>query len=73
MRREGFEVNKKRVHRLWRQEGLKVFPTSSTKGGAFWVKGENGAKRKRAEHSDHVWSYDYFVIDRTENGHQLKM
>ena len=33
---------------------------------------ENGCKRKRAEHKDHVWSYD-FVIDRTEDGRRLKM
>ena len=33
---------------------------------------ENRAKRKRAKHKDHVWSYD-FVIDRTENGRRLKM
>jgi putative transposase len=24
LRREGWQINKKRVHRLWRQEGLKV-------------------------------------------------
>jgi putative transposase len=24
LRREGWPVNKKRVHRLWREEGLKV-------------------------------------------------
>ena len=24
LRREGWRVNKKRVHRLWREEGLKV-------------------------------------------------
>ena len=33
---------------------------------------ENGCKRRRAEHKDHVWSYD-FVMDRTEDGRQLKM
>ena len=33
---------------------------------------ENGCKRKRAEHKDHVWSYD-FVIDRAEDGRRLKM
>ena len=25
LREEGFEVNRKRVHRLWRKEGLKVY------------------------------------------------
>ncbi len=33
---------------------------------------ENGCTRRRAEHKDHVWSYD-FVMDRTEDGRGLKM
>jgi len=33
---------------------------------------ENGCIRKRAEHKDHVWSYD-FVMDETEDGRRLKM
>jgi len=70
LRREGRPVNKKRVHRLWRQEGLKV-PDRQRKrrrlGGA-----ENGCTRKRAGHKDHVWSYD-FVMDQTEEGRRLKM
>jgi putative transposase len=71
LRREGFEVNKKRVHRLWREEGLKV-PDKQHKRRRLLGDGENGSKRKRAEHTDHVWSYD-FVIDRTEDGRRLKM
>ena len=71
LRREGFEVNKKRVHRLWREEGLKV-PDKQYKRRHLWGDGQNGSKRKRAEHRDHVWSYD-FVIDRTEDGRRLKM
>ncbi len=71
LRREGFEVNKKRVHRLWREEGLKV-PAKQHKRRRLLGDSENGSKRKRAEHRDHVWSYD-FVIDRTEDGRRLKM
>src|SRR5215212_4532415 len=33
---------------------------------------ENGCTRKRAEHKDHLWSYD-FVMDRTDDGRRLKM
>ena len=33
---------------------------------------ENSCVRHRAEHKDHVWSYD-FVSDRTEDGRQLRM
>ena len=32
----------------------------------------NGCIRRRATHRNHVWSYD-FVMDRTEDGRQLKL
>ena len=73
LRREGWPVNKKRVHRLWRQEGLKV-PEKQHKRRRLLLLGgsENGCTRRRAEHKDHVWSYD-FVMDLTEEGRRLKM
>jgi transposase InsO family protein len=70
LRREGWSVNVKRVHRLWRQEGLKV-PQRQRKrrrlGG-----GENGCTRRRAERPNHVWSYD-FILDQTADGRSLKV
>ena len=33
---------------------------------------ENSCVRRRAEHKDHVWSYD-FLTDRTEDGRQLRV
>lgn len=73
LRREGWSVNKKRIHRLWREEGLKV-PAGKQRKRLRLAEGgsENGCTRKRAEHKDHVWSYD-FVIDETEDGRRLKM
>ncbi len=73
LRREGWSVNKKRVHRLWREEGLKV-PHKQRKRRRLLedVSEENGCTRKRAEHKDHLWSYD-FVMDRTDDGRRLKM
>lgn len=73
LRREGWPVNKKRVHRLWRQEGLKV-SDKQHKRRRLPILGnsENGCTRRRAEHKDHVWSYD-FVMDLTEEGGRLKM
>jgi putative transposase len=72
LRREGWPINKKRVHRLWRQEGLKV-PEKQHKRRRLLLGGsENGCTRRRAEHKDHVWSYD-FVMDLTEEGRRLKM
>jgi putative transposase len=73
LRREGWPVNKKRVHRLWREEGLKVPESKQRKRRRLILGGsENGCTRRRAEHKDHVWSYD-FVMDLTEDGRRLKM
>jgi len=65
-------VNKKRVHRLWRQEGLKVPQRQHKRRLLLLGESENGCTRRRAEHKDHVWSYD-FVMDLIEEGRSLKM
>jgi transposase InsO family protein len=73
LRREGWPVNKKRVHRLWRQEGLKVLEKQRKRRQLLLLGGsENGCTRRSAKHKDHVWSYD-FVMDLTEDGRRLKM
>jgi putative transposase len=71
-KREGWQVNAKRVYRLWREEGLKV-PAKQRKRRRF-VEGSsaNGCARKRAERKDQVWSYD-FVMDQSDDGRRLKM
>src|SRR5262249_43414482 len=61
LRREGWAVNRKRVHRLWRREGLKV-PQVQRKRRRLGAS-ENGCTRRRAERPGQVWSYD-FVIDQ---------
>jgi transposase InsO family protein len=70
LRREGWSVNRKRVHRLWRREGLKV-PRAQRKRRRLGH-GENGCARRRSERPDHVWSYD-FLYDQTADGRQLKI
>lgn len=70
LRTEGGCVNRKRVYRLWRQEGLQV-PGKSRKGKRLGDS-ENGCLCRRAEHINHVWSYD-FVADQTEDGRRLKL
>jgi putative transposase len=70
LRREGWSVNLKRVHRLWRREGLKV-PQVQRKRRRLGS-GENGCTRRRAERPNHVWSYD-FVMDQTADGRRLKI
>lgn len=71
LRREDWHVNKKRIYRLWREEGLRI-PDKQRKRRRLLGVGENGCPRRRAEHKDHVWSYD-FVMDRTEDSRTLKM
>ncbi len=71
LRREGWEVNKKRVLRLWREQGLKV-PHKQHKSRRLVGNGENGVSRRRAEYPGHVWSYD-FAMDQTEDGRRLKV
>ena len=65
LRREGWEVNRKRVYRLWRQEGLQVPKKQRKKRRSGTSAG--GCARLRAEHKDHVWAWD-FVFDRTAGG-----
>ena len=68
--REGWRVSLGRVQRLWRREGLRV-PQKRRKRRRLGS-AENGCTRLTAERPNHVWSYD-FVMDRTEDGRQLKM
>jgi len=66
----GWLVNDKRVERIWRQEGLKV-PAKQPKRGRIWD-GDGSCLRLRAQHRDHVWSYD-FVEARTHDGRKFRM
>ena len=68
MRREGFEVNAKRVARIRREEGLKV----SKRQRRMRRLGLSTAERQRAERPRHVWSWD-FVEDQTENGSRFRI
>ena len=70
LHREGWRVNHKRVERIWRREGLKV-PQRQPKRGRLWL-GDGSVVRRRAEHANHVWAYD-FVLDRTADGRPLRM
>jgi putative transposase len=70
LRNEGWQVNHKRVWRIWRQAGLKV-PQKQPKRGRLWLN-DGSCVRLRPEYKNHVWTYD-FVFDRTHNGRPLKM
>jgi putative transposase len=65
LRDAGWQVNDKRVERLWRREGLKV-PIKQPKKGRLWLN-DGSCVRLRPERRNHVWSYD-FVHCRTDDG-----
>jgi transposase InsO family protein len=69
LRQEGWQVNFKRIYRLWKQEGLKV-PKKTRKKRRLGHSG-NSCVRRRAQHKDHVWTWD-FIHDRTVTGQPLK-
>ena len=66
----GWQVNHKRVERIWRQEGLKV-PQKQPKRERLWLN-DGSCIRLRPEYKDHVWSYD-FVTARTADGRAFRM
>lgn len=68
LRRQGQEVNAKRVQRVRRQEGLQV----SRRQRKLRRLGVSTAQRKRASQSNDVWSWD-FVEDQTENGTRFRV
>jgi putative transposase len=70
LRDAGWQVNDKRVERLWRREGLKV-PRKQPKRGRLWLT-DGSCIRLRAEYPNHVWSYD-FVEDRSHEGRKLRL
>jgi putative transposase len=70
LHREGWQVNHKRVERIWRQEGLKV-PQRQPKRRRLWLN-DGSCVRFRPNRRNHVWSYD-FVADRTADGRAFRM
>lgn len=69
LRNDGWEVNHKRVERIWRQEGLKV-PQKQPRRRRLWFN-DGSCIRLRPEHPNHVWSYD-FVVQRTSDGRPMR-
>ena len=69
LRRGGWKVNRKRVQRLWREEGLRVRPHAMKRHrvGTSTVP----AKRLRAERRNQVWALD-FIFDSTADGRPIK-
>ena len=66
-----WQVNHKRVHRLWKRENMQV-PKKQNRRRRFSGGSENSCMRHRSQHKNHVWSYD-FLTDRTEDSRQLRL
>ena len=66
----GWQVNAKRVQRIWRAEGLKV-PSRQPKRGRLWL-ADGSCIRLRPEHRNQVWAYD-FVSETTHDGRKLRL
>ena len=70
LRRAGWDVNHKRVERIWRREGLKV-PARQPRRGRLWLN-DGSCVRLRPERRNHVWAYD-FVQVRLHNGRPVRL
>jgi len=70
LRQEGWQLNHKRVERIWRKEGLKM-PQKQTKRRRLWLN-DGSCIRLRPQFKDHVWSYD-FVTDRIADGRAFRI
>jgi len=69
MRNDDEKINHKQVERIWREEGLKLPKKQPKKRRIFLADGS--CIRLRAEHENHVWSYD-FMEDTTMDGRKLR-
>lgn len=70
---EGWNVNRKRIERLWRLEGLKVPPAKSKKSGRKAGGGsQNAIWNLPALYPDHIWTFD-FMTDRTVDGQAFRI
>jgi transposase InsO family protein len=69
LRGQGWRVNRKRIWRPWKRNGLRV-PQKRHKRWRLGCSG-NGIVRRRAEARNQVWALD-FTFDRTGNGRSLK-
>ena len=70
LRMRGWNVNHKRVERLWRQAGLKV-PRKQPKRGRLWLN-DGSCVRLRLAWKNHVWAYDFMQL-RTQDDRGVRL
>src|SRR5690606_4586591 len=67
--KNGFKVNRKKVQRIWKEEGLRV--TRKAKTRSRRGTSDTDPALLEADRPDHVWALD-FQDDQTADGHQLR-
>ncbi len=70
LRMKGWQVNHKKVERLWAEEGLQI-PQRHKKRRRLYHK-DSSVIRLRPTHPNHIWAID-FVHDKLSNGRSYKM
>lgn len=68
LKRQGWQVNAKRIHRLWKQAGLQQRRRKRYKRRL----GAAAERLQRATRPNHVWSYDFLSVG-TERGGKLRI
>jgi putative transposase len=68
LKHDGYRINRKRVYRIWRQEGLQL-PRRKVIKRRY---GDSSGTLRRATKPNEVWTYD-FLEGRTERGGKLRM
>lgn len=68
LKHDGYCINRKRVYRIWRQEGLQL-PRRKVVKRRY---GDSTDTLRRASRPNEVWTYD-FLEARTERGGKLRM
>ncbi len=69
-KKNGFRVNRKKIQRIWREEGLKV--THKAKKRSRLGNSATEARHLEAEYPNHVWALDY-QDDQTSDGRRLRI
>ncbi len=67
LRAEGYKINRKKVQRVWREEGLQVKVRRRRKRV-----GTTTTDTRKAEGMNHIWAID-FQFDSTSDGRQFKI
>ena len=68
LKHDGYRINRKKVYRIWRQEGLQL-PRRKVIKRRY---GDSSGTLRRATKVNEVWTYD-FLEGRTERGGKLRM